>query len=223
MRSSGVLLRGAKGYGWYQKFLKEGNEGFKRYTPPTPFDWNQKNENGEVPKRPQAFFDIEIEKEKLDRVHFELASDIVPQTVENFKNLCLGLGAKYGGYKGTKIHHTSKGIHIMGGDIVTETSSGTGNHSASTSRYFNDENYIIPHSAKGLVRYSIQTLFLNHNEKPIVSVSHFFFSLYTCHSCNSINSSDTQHGINRNTYKRLSILHGTESYAASQRKMCSVR
>jgi Cyclophilin type peptidyl-prolyl cis-trans isomerase/CLD len=155
MRSSGVLLRGAKGYGWYQKFLKEGNEGFKRYTPPTPFDWNKKNENGEVPKRPQAFFDIEIEKDKLDRVHFELASDVVPQTVENFKNLCLGLGAKYGGYKGTKIHHTSKGIHIMGGDIVTETSSGTGNHSASTSRYFNDENYIIPHSAKGLVRYLI--------------------------------------------------------------------
>lgn len=132
--------------------MKEGNEGFKRFLPPTPFDWCQPNELGELPKRPQAFFDIRIENEELERIHFELASDIVPKTVDNFKKLCLGLGTKFGGYKGTKIFYTSKGVSMMGGDIVTETSSGTGNHSAGDSRYFNDENYIIPHTEKGLVR-----------------------------------------------------------------------
>ena len=152
MRSSSVLRRGAKGYGWYGKFMKEGNAGFEKYNAPTPFDWNQKNENGEAPKRPQAFFDVRIENDKLDRIHFELANDVVPKTVDNFKKLCLGQGKKFGGYKGTKIHYTSKGVTIMAGDIVTETSSGTGNHSASESRYFQDENYIIPHSDKGLVR-----------------------------------------------------------------------
>lgn len=152
MRPSAALQRGAKGYGWYSKFLREGNEGFQRYKPPTPFDWEQKNESGEVPKRPHAFFDIRIENEKLSRIQFELASDIVPKTVDNFRKLCLGLGTKFGGYKGTKIHYTSKGVSIMAGDIVTENSTGTGNHSAFESKYFNDENYIIPHSAKGLLR-----------------------------------------------------------------------
>ena len=179
MRSSNILQRGAKGYGWYSKFLQEGKQGFKRYQPPTPFDWTQKNEVGEIPKRPHAFFDIRIDNEKLTRIQFELASDIVPKTVNNFKNLCLGLGTKFGGYKGTKIHYTSKGVSIMAGDIVTETSSGTGNWSASDSKYFNDENYIIPHSAKGLLRYAVYTV--QDTLAPILFSLQLIFSFFFLH------------------------------------------
>jgi Cyclophilin type peptidyl-prolyl cis-trans isomerase/CLD len=219
MRSSGVLQRAAKSYGWYSKFMKEGNEGFKRFLPPTAFDWCQPNELGELPKRPHAFFDIRIENEELERIHFELASDIVPKTVDNFKKLCLGLGTKFGGYKGTKIFYTSKGVSMMGGDIVTETSSGTGNHSAGDSRYFNDENYIIPHTERGLVRcvpilHPLKRHCPHRLLTPLpVLFSPFRFNLHF----------NMQYGINRNTYKRFSILYCACSNASIERKMRDLR
>ena len=149
MRRSLVLQRGAKGYGWWNKFQQQGAERFRqRYTPPTPFDWSKKED---TLSRPHAFFDIRIEHEKLGRIKFELASDVVPKTVENFKALCLGTGIKVGGYKGSKIHYVQKGTCVMGGDVETPTCSGTGNHSAGVARYITDENYIIPHTSRGLL------------------------------------------------------------------------
>lgn len=53
------------------------------------------------------------------------------------------------GYKNTKIHHILKGVFIMGGDIEKEN--GTGNHSSYEHRHFSDENFIIPHSSRGLI------------------------------------------------------------------------
>lgn len=83
-------------------------------------------------------------------MEFELASDIVPKTVINFANLCEGKGLKFKkGYKNTKIHHILKGVFIMGGDIEKEN--GTGNHSSYEQRHFPDENFIIPHSSRGLI------------------------------------------------------------------------
>ena len=148
MKRSRCLCRGAKGYGWWTKFTEGGAAGFQqRYVPPTPFDWSAPSSVA----RPHAFFDVRIEQEKLGRIKFELAADVVPKTVENFKALCLGTGARYGGYKGTKIHYVQKGVCLMGGDVETPASTGTGNHSAGQGRYFPDENFIIPHTARGLL------------------------------------------------------------------------
>lgn len=116
--------------------------------PPTPFDWSKKDD---ASPRPHAFFDVRIDQEKLGRIKFELAADVVPKTVENFKALCLGSGIKFGGYKGSKIHYVQKGICVMGGDVETPNCSGTGNHSAGIARYIADENYIIPHTSRGLL------------------------------------------------------------------------
>jgi hypothetical protein len=35
------MSRGARGWGWYLKFKREGDAGFKKNKPPTPFDWSQ--------------------------------------------------------------------------------------------------------------------------------------------------------------------------------------
>jgi hypothetical protein len=149
------LLRGAKGYGWYNNFIEKGAAGFSKFTPPTPFDWTLPKD---APKRPHAYFDIKIDQEKLGRIKIELASDIVPKTVENFKALCLGEGKKHGGYKNTKIHHVLKGVTLAGGDV--EYNDGTGGHSAGMSRFFKDENTIIPHSSRGLVRLALKSVII---------------------------------------------------------------
>lgn len=142
MRRSAQLLRGAKGHGWYNKFISEGQEGFRRSVPPTPFDW----EAGGA-KRPRAFFDVSLDGNKLGKIEIELAEDVVPNTVKNFMLLCEGKGQYK--YKDTNFHKVVKGVAIMGGDV--ERGDGTGGHSALGSRCIPDENFIIPHYGRGLV------------------------------------------------------------------------
>ena len=145
MKPTLALLRGAKGYSWYKNYLKGGQDAFKKHISPTPFDWKSGNQ-----KRPSAFFSIKMDNDDIGDLVFELASDIVPQTVDNFMRLCEGNGLKYPGYTGTKIHLVRKGDLIVGGDIVN--GDGTGNHSSFSGRHFPDENYIIPHTQRGLIR-----------------------------------------------------------------------
>ena len=150
MKRSPTILRGAKGYGWYNNFAETGTPIKKSYVPPTTFNWTSSDDKNIL--RSHAFFDVRIDQEKLGRLKFELAGDVTPLTVNNFKELCLGKGTKYGGYKNTKIHYIQKAVCIMGGD-VENTLDGQGNHSATNIRYFKDENYIIPHTARGLIRF----------------------------------------------------------------------
>lgn len=143
----------------------KGPDGFKKNPLPTPFDWNKINIEPLYPTnstynykvitvRPKAYFELSLESEPLGRIVFELAEDIVPKTVENFRKLCLGLAAneslQHNGYKGTKLYLVRKNETIMGGDI--ECNNGNGNHSAYQKRHFEDENFIIPHSYRGLIR-----------------------------------------------------------------------
>ncbi|KAJ6659337.1 hypothetical protein lerEdw1_019208 [Lerista edwardsae] len=52
--------------------------------------------------RPQCFFDIEINREPVGRIVFQLFSDVCPRTCKNFLSLCTGNGkggeSIYGGY-----------------------------------------------------------------------------------------------------------------------------
>lgn len=124
--------------------MKDGPAAFQKYVPPTPFDWSKNPDH----KRPKAYFSLVVDKEPIGRLVFELADDVVPKTVENFTRLCNPDNTLT--YKGTKLHHVMHGSIVVGGDAELRT--GAGSHSAMGTRYFTDENFIIPHSARGLLR-----------------------------------------------------------------------
>lgn len=140
MRRTAIALRGAKGFGWYKQF-KENPESFSKFASPTPFDWK-----GDV-KRPVAFIEVSSANEVWGNLEFELASDIVPKTVENFTKLITGDNKHGFNYKGTKLFSIRKGAFCMAGDV--ENSNGALSHSAFDERYFPDENFIIPHTSRG--------------------------------------------------------------------------
>jgi cyclophilin family peptidyl-prolyl cis-trans isomerase len=53
--------------------------------------------------RPRVFFDISIAGKAMGRIIFELYSDIVPKTAENFRALCTG--EKGMGKSGKPLHY----------------------------------------------------------------------------------------------------------------------
>ncbi|XP_044281188.1 NK-tumor recognition protein isoform X2 [Varanus komodoensis] len=98
--------------------------------------------------RPQCFFDIEINREPVGRIIFQLFSDVCPKTCKNF--LCLCTGEKGIGkttekklcYKGSTFHRVVKNFMIQGGDF----SEGNGKGGESIyGGYFKDENFILKH------------------------------------------------------------------------------
>ncbi|CAM9279414.1 unnamed protein product [Choristocarpus tenellus] len=170
--------RGSKGLGWYQRYIKLGPAAFLKAAPPTPFDWDVDADGRESDKegmsegrrrqRKKAFFEMSVDGVDAGRVEFELASDVLPVTCENFLRLCHGVplptygpdNLPYDGmvekveggklcYAGTKIHHITKGMGIMGGDV--EHKNGGWSHSSFQARYFPDEAFLIPHSTSGLL------------------------------------------------------------------------
>ena len=52
---------------------------------------------------PKVFFDITIGSEEAGRIIFELRTDIVPKTAENFRALCTG--EKGTGNSGKPLHY----------------------------------------------------------------------------------------------------------------------
>ena len=54
--------------------------------------------------RPKVFFDVTADGAALGRIEFELYSDIVPLTAENFRCLCTGK-------KGNGLHYKGCGFH----------------------------------------------------------------------------------------------------------------
>ncbi|XP_017497111.1 NK-tumor recognition protein isoform X2 [Manis javanica] len=98
--------------------------------------------------RPQCHFDIEINREPVGRIMFQLFSDICPKTCKNFLCLCSGekgLGKTTGKklcYKGSTFHRVVKNFMIQGGDF----SEGNGKGGESIyGGYFKDENFILKH------------------------------------------------------------------------------
>ena len=103
--------------------------------------------NGTTGKRSRVWFDIKIGEEKAGRVMFELYSDIVPKTAENFRALCtgekgVGKQGKPLHFKDSTFHRVIKSFMIQGGDFTAHN--GTGGESIYGEK-FEDENFDLKH------------------------------------------------------------------------------
>lgn len=98
-------------------------------------------------KRPRCFFDITIGDQDAGRIVFELYSDTVPKTAENFRSLCtgekgVGTSGKPLHYQGSLFHRIIKQFMCQGGDFTA--GNGTGGESIYGEK-FDDESFAVKH------------------------------------------------------------------------------
>ncbi|KYQ92604.1 cyclophilin-type peptidylprolyl cis-trans isomerase [Tieghemostelium lacteum] len=101
----------------------------------------------------RVFFDVDINGERAGRITFELFTDDVPKTADNFLKLCtgekgVGKSGKPLHFKGSKFHRIIPNFMIQGGDFTR--GDGTGGESIYGEK-FADENFIHKHTGEGIL------------------------------------------------------------------------
>ncbi|KAL3088029.1 hypothetical protein niasHS_009315 [Heterodera schachtii] len=118
--------------------------------------WMEFNESLAHPSDPVVFLDIESDSVSCGRIIIDLMVDVVPQTTENFKQLCAGALKIPGngeqieyGYRGTNFDRIVKDKYVKGGKIneVRGCKSLYGD-------YFPNENFLVAHDAAELFQCS---------------------------------------------------------------------
>ncbi|KXN85513.1 Peptidyl-prolyl cis-trans isomerase H [Leucoagaricus sp. SymC.cos] len=127
--------------------------------------------NSSNAQRPIVFMDIQIGETPAGRMKFELFSDIVPKTAENFRQLCTGeyrVNSRPQGYKNATFHRVPN-FMCQGGDFLK--GDGTGSFSIYGEK-FPDENFVEKHIGPGLLSMA--------NSGPNSNGCQFFITTAKC-------------------------------------------
>jgi cyclophilin family peptidyl-prolyl cis-trans isomerase len=141
--------------------------------------------------------DIEIGEEgqeghAKEKVIFELFSQKVPKTAENFRALCTGEKDNLH-YKGNVFHRVLKDFMMQGGDITQQN--GTGGMSIYGAK-FPDEKIWFPHTHSGLLSMA--------NSGPDTNGSQFFVTFKPTPWL------DTKHTVFGRVLKGMDVCHKAE-------------
>jgi len=130
-----------------------------------------------VGPRPRVFLEMELRQQQTKgiaelgaveakgRMDFELLADVVPRTVENFRQLCTGQNARGLHFRGCPFHRIVPGFMAQGGDLTN------GNGTGGCSIYgptFADECFSEKHRGPGLLSMA--------NSGPNTNNSQFFIT-----------------------------------------------
>ena len=132
------------------------------------FEEQEEKDITNLADRPMAYFDITIDGKEEGRILFELFSDVVPKTVDNFLALCENQ-TKYQSYKGCPFHRIMKDVGIYSGDITR--GDGKGGYSI-YGKFFEDENFRAKHKIEGLLSMV--------NKGPNTNNSQFMITTFPC-------------------------------------------
>lgn len=116
-----------------------------------------------------VFLDVSVAGHPAARVRFELFSQAVPKTAENFRQLCTGEFLRHTramGYKGSAFHRVVPDFVVQGGDFIN--GDGTGSFSIYGAS-FPDESFDAKHDAAGLLSMA--------NSGPNTNGCQFFITL----------------------------------------------
>jgi cyclophilin family peptidyl-prolyl cis-trans isomerase len=102
---------------------------------------------------PRCYFDMSVGGTPVGRITFELRSDVVPRTCENFRALCtgekgVGRSGKPLTYKGSTFHRVIPNFMCQAGDFTR--GDGTGGESIYGAK-FADENFKLKHTGPGIL------------------------------------------------------------------------